>query len=197
MEFKTKSFIRRVSMRGVNEKIIRDFLSNVIGEDTKRGGLRDTPERVVKAWEEWTSGYAINPADVLKTFEDGGEQYNEMVIEKALPFYSHCEHHLAPFFGIAHIAYIPNGKIVGLSKMQRLLDVFARRLQVQERITVQVADAMMQYLKPKGVGVVLQARHLCMESRGVCKQGHHTITSALRGTFKKPQVREEFFMLTR
>jgi GTP cyclohydrolase I len=115
---------------------------------------------------------------------------------KDIPFYTHCEHHMAPFFGTATIAYLPDGKIVGLSKLSRLLDVFARRLQVQERLTGQVADALMQHLKPKGAAVVIKARHMCMESRGVCQQGHHTITSALRGAFKEePETRSEFTRL--
>lgn len=178
------------------EKIIRDLL-RMVGENPKRGGLLETPKRVVKAWKEWTSGYGQDPKDHLKVFEDGGENYSEMVIERNLPFYSHCEHHLAPFFGVAYIAYIPNGKVVGLSKIQRVLDIFAKRLQVQERITVQVADALFDHLQPKGVGVILRARHLCMESRGVCKQGHDTTTSALRGNFHEPQVRQEFLALIR
>lgn len=163
-----------------------------------RSGLKETPMRVAEAWEFWTSGYGIDPADVLKTFEDGAEGVDEMVVVKDLPFYSQCEHHLAPFFGTATIAYIPSGRVVGLSKLSRLLDVFARRLQVQERLTCQVADALTEHLKPIGVGVVVKARHLCMESRGICKQGHCTITSALRGAFKEqPEVRAEFLQLAR
>jgi len=119
-----------------------------------------------------------------------------MVIVKDIPIYSHCEHHLASIFGTASIAYIPNGKIVGLSKLSRLADAFARRLQVQERLTNQIADAMVEHLAPIGVGVLIRARHMCMESRGVCQQGHHTITTALRGAIKdEPQTREEFLRL--
>lgn len=129
---------------------------------------------------------------MLKAFDDGAENYDEMVVVKDIPFYSMCEHHLAPFFGTARIGYVPSGKVVGLSKLPRLLDVFARRLQVQERITTQVADALMEHLQPRGVGVILTARHLCMESRGVCKQGAATVTSALRGVFKDAAVRAEF-----
>jgi len=176
--------------------IIRDLLQ-FIGEDTERGGLRETPPRVIKAWEEWTSGYEKEPKDVLKCFEDGGEKYNEMVLVKDLPFYSHCEHHLAPFFGTATIAYLPRKRIVGLSKLGRVLDIYAKRLQVQERLTAQVADALQDGLKPYGVGVLIKARHLCMESRGLAKQGHVTITSALRGSFLKGTVRQEFLMLGR
>jgi len=177
------------------EKAIRDLLL-FIGEDPEREGLRDTPKRVVRAWREWTRGYHQNPEKILRAFEDGGENYDEMVVVRDLPFYSHCEHHLAPFFGTVTVAYIPNGRIVGLSKIGRLVDVYARRLQVQERLTRQIADALDTHLKPKGVGVVIRARHLCMESRGICKQGHHTVTSALRGEFLKDgKVRQEFLSL--
>ena len=169
-----------------------------IGEDVTRGGLAETPERVAKAWEFWASGYKQDPLALLKCFDDGAEGCDEMVVIKDIPFYTHCEHHLAPFFGTATIAYIPDGRVVGLSKLSRVLDVFARRLQVQERLTTQVADALVQGLGPKGVGVLIKARHLCMESRGVCKQGHHTITSALRGVIKdEPSARAEFLALAR
>jgi GTP cyclohydrolase I len=170
-----------------------------IGEDPTRAGLLETPGRVMRAWrEDWCSGYNQNPLDVLKTFEDGAEGCDEMVLVGKLEFYSHCEHHMAPFFGDAHIAYIPNGKIVGLSKVARLLDIFAKRLQVQERITNQIADAMVEGLQPLGVGVLLKARHMCMCSRGVNKQGSYTVTSALRGAFKdEPETRAEFLMLAR
>lgn len=165
-----------------------------IGEDANREGLLETPHRVAKAWETWCSGYGVDPSTVLKEFEDGGERYDEMILVRDIPFYSHCEHHMAPFFGTADIAYIPDGKIVGLSKLSRLLDVFARRLQVQERLTAQVADALMDHLKAKGAAVSLRARHLCMESRGIQKQGSETVTNALRGVFmSKPEARAEFF----
>lgn len=169
-----------------------------IGEDLKRGGLQETPERVVKAWAEWFSGYDQNPGDVLKVFEDGAEQMSgdEMVVVRDIDFYSFCEHHMAPFFGKAHIAYIPSGKIVGLSKIARLVDAFARRLQVQERLTNQIADVMQSELDPVGVGVVMRATHFCMCSRGINKQGSTTITSALRGAIKdKPEARAEFMGL--
>jgi len=121
-----------------------------------------------------------------------------MVIVKDIPFYTHCEHHMAPFFGTATVAYIPNGRIVGLSKISRIVDMFARRLQVQERLTNQIADALAENLLPKGVGVVIKARHLCMESRGICQQGHHTITSALRGVLKEDEkARAEFMSLAK
>lgn len=177
-----------------NDIVVR--LLQLVGEDAKREGLLETPARVVKAWRHWCSGYGKNPADIMKVFKDGGETYNQMVVVKDLPIYSHCEHHLAPIFGTASIAYIPNGKIVGLSKLSRLADMFARRLQVQERLTDQIADALVEHLAPIGAGVIIKARHLCMESRGICQQGHHTITTALRGAIKdEPQTRAEFLKM--
>jgi len=167
-----------------------------IGENPKRGGLLETPSRVAKAWQHWSSGYNVDPSTVLKEFEDGGETYDEMIVVKDIPFYSHCEHHLAPFFGTANIGYIPNGKIVGLSKLSRLLDVFANRLQVQERLTTQVADALMDHLKPRGAAVSIRARHLCMESRGIKRQGSETVTNVLRGVFRTDTAaRAEFLGL--
>lgn len=161
-----------------------------------REGLIETPARVAKAWEHWTSGYSKDPAEILKVFEDGGEKYDQMVVVKDIPIYSKCEHHLADIFGTCTIAYIPNGKIVGLSKLSRLADMYARRLQVQERLTQQIADALWEHLSPRGVGVVVRARHMCMESRGICQQGHHTITSALHGVIKEDlNAREEFLKL--
>jgi len=169
-----------------------------IGEDPKRGGLLETPSRVAKAWQHWSSGYGVDPSTVLKEFEDGGETYDEMIVVKDIPFYSHCEHHLAPFFGTANIGYIPNGKIVGLSKLSRLLDVFANRLQVQERLTAQVADALMDSLQPRGAAVSIRARHLCMESRGIKRQGSETVTNVLRGVFRDDAAaRAEFLGLSR
>ena len=175
---------------------VRQILNN-IDPNPERGGLEETPMRVAKAMTFWTSGYDKDPASVLKVFEDGGEGYNEMVIVKDIPIYSQCEHHMAAIFGTATIAYIPNGKIVGLSKLSRLADIFARRLQVQERLTAQIADALWGHLQPKGVGVILRCRHLCMESRGLCQQGHHTITSALRGVIAEGDPRAEFLELAR
>lgn len=183
------------------EKGIEDHITRLLqyaGDDPTREGLHETPARVGKAWKFWCSGYGADIGALLKTFEDGAEGCDEMVVVKDIPFYSHCEHHLAAIFGTATIAYLPNGKIVGLSKLNRLLDAFARRLQVQERMTAQVADALMEHLDPLGCGIVVKARHMCMESRGVCQQGHHTVTSALRGLFKEdPSVRSEFLALAR
>lgn len=158
-----------------------------------RSGTDETPQRVAKAWAFWTSGYQKSAADILKVFEDGGEHYDEMVLVKDIPVYSHCEHHLAPIFGTASVAYIPNGRIVGLSKLSRLVDMHARRFQVQERLTNDIAHDLWEHLQPKGVGVLIRARHMCMESRGICQQGHHTVTSALRGVMKsQAETRAEF-----
>lgn len=169
-----------------------------IGEDPDREGLQDTPHRVVKAWSEWFAGYKVtDPVAILKSFEDGAEKCgDELVVVAGIEFYSHCEHHMAPFFGTAHVAYIPQQRIVGLSKFARLVDIFSKRLQVQERLTNQIADAVEVGLEPLGVGVVLQAQHFCMCSRGVGKQGSKTITSALRGALReKPAARAEFMAL--
>jgi len=179
---------------GFTDNVVR--LLQYVGEDPSRGGLEETPMRVAKAWQFWCSGYGKDPADVLKVFEDGADGCDEMVVVKDIPLYSHCEHHLAMIFGTATVAYIPDGKIVGLSKLSRLVDIFARRLQVQERLTNQIADALHEHLAPKGVGVVIKARHACMEARGVCQQGHYTITSALRGVIKSDaSARAEFLSL--
>jgi GTP cyclohydrolase I len=196
--FKSAAHIAR---RERMSKSIRELLLDIEDvhiHDDLRGGLVETPDRVAKAWEFWTSGYDMDPAETLKTFEDGAEGVDEMVVVKDIPVYSHCEHHMAAIFGIATIGYLPDKRIVGLSKLSRLVNVYARRLQVQERMTCQIADAMMQHLAPLGCGVVIKARHMCMESRGVCQQGHHTVTSALRGMFKEdPIVRAEFLQLAR
>ena len=173
-------------------------LLSYVGENPERGGLLETPHRVAKAWKFWCSGYDQDPAEVLKVFEDGAEGVDEMVVVRDIPFYTHCEHHMAPFFGTATIGYLPDGKVLGLSKLSRLLQIYSRRLQVQERLTTQVADALMTHLKPKGVGVVIKARHMCMESRGICQQGSETLTSALRGCFKdEAATRAEFLSLGR
>lgn len=186
-------------MAGIGKRadLIRDLLMS-LGEDPERGGLRETPERVSRAWGAWTCGYDMEPAEVLKTFEDGAESYDELVFQGNIPFYSHCEHHMAAFFGVAHIGYIPSGKVVGLSKLSRLVDIFAHRLQVQERMTRQIAEALQEHLQPLGAAVVLSARHLCMESRGIRRTGTRTATSAVLGVFKeKPEARSEFFDLVK
>ncbi|MEY3721315.1 MAG: hypothetical protein RL618_1834 [Pseudomonadota bacterium] len=180
-----------------NENDWRRFLKSV-GEDPDRPGLLETPHRVSKAWKHWTSGYEQNPADVLKAFEDGAEEYNELIVVRNIPVYSHCEHHLAPFFGKATVGYMPDGKIVGLSKLTRLVDGFAKRLQVQERLTIQVANALMEHLQPKAVGVVIRCRHLCMESRGIKTAGEETVTSAMLGELQPNlAMRTEFLDLAR
>lgn len=174
------------------EPVFRSLL-DMIDPDPDREGIKETPKRMAKAWGEWTSGYHIDPASVFKTFEDGAENYlDEMVVVRNIRFYSVCEHHLAPFFGEVSIAYIPDKKIVGLSKFARLVNVFAKRLQVQERLTTQLADTIEEILGAKGVGVRVVARHLCMESRGVEKHGSETITTAIRGVMREASARAEF-----
>ena len=169
-----------------------------LGEDPDRPGLVETPARVTKAWKHWSSGYGQNPADVLKAFEDGAEEYNELIVVRNIPVYSHCEHHLAPFFGKATVGYMPDGKIVGLSKLTRLVECFAKRLQVQERLTIQVANALMENLQPKAVGVVIRCCHLCMESRGIKTAGEETVTSAMLGELQPNlAMRTEFLHLAR
>jgi GTP cyclohydrolase I len=176
------------------EQSVRLILE-AIGEDVNRPGLERTPERVAKALGFLTSGYRMTIADAVGdgVFE---EAHENMVLVRDIEFYSMCEHHLLPFFGRIHVAYIPRGRIVGLSKLPRLVEVFARRLQVQERLTDQVADAVMEVLEPQGVGVVADAVHLCMMMRGIEKQGSRTVTSSVRGVFKDdPRTREEFLRL--
>lgn len=176
---------------------VKDRYENIIkdlGEDTKRDGLLKTPERAAKAMQFLTQGYEQDPVEILKgaMFK---ESYNEMVIVKDIELYSLCEHHILPFFGKAHIAYIPNGQIVGLSKLPRIVDVFARRLQVQERLTEQILDCINNTLKPQGVAVVIEASHMCMMMRGVQKQNSITTTSGFRGQFEKIETRNEFLKL--
>jgi GTP cyclohydrolase I len=169
-----------------------------LGENPDRSGLLETPQRMAKAWKHWTSGYEQDPADILKVFSDGAEKYNELILVRGIPVYSHCEHHLAPFFGLATIGYTPRGSIVGLSKLTRLVDCFAKRLQVQERLTIQVADALMTHLKPLSVGVVVRCRHMCMESRGIRTPGEETVTSAMLGELQTNlALRTEFLALER
>ena len=180
-----------------DEQDWKRFLKS-LGEDPDRPGLLETPARVSKAWKHWSSGYGQNPADVLKAFEDGAEEYNELIVVRNIPVYSHCEHHLAPFFGKATVGYMPDGKIVGLSKLTRLVECFAKRLQVQERLTIQVANALIEHLQPKAVGVVIRCRHLCMESRGIKTAGEETVTSAMLGELQPNlAMRTEFLHLAR
>ena len=165
-----------------------------IGENPEREGLLKTPERVAKAMQFLTHGYDLNPAEILKSamFK---EEYSQMVLVKDIEVYSMCEHHLLPFFGKAHVAYIPNGHIVGLSKIPRIVDAFARRLQVQERLTNEIRDCIQDTLKPLGVGVVIEAQHLCMQMRGIQKQNSVTTTSAFTGEFLNETTRSEFIKL--
>lgn len=176
------------------EKSIYNILKE-IGEDPEREGLLATPKRVAKAYEYLTSGYKKDIKEVLNNaiFH---EKYDEMVVVKDIDFYSMCEHHMLPFYGRAHIAYIPDGKIVGLSKVPRIVDVFSRRLQVQERMTQQIADTIEEYLQPKGVAVVVEAYHMCMMMRGVEKQNSSATTSAMHGAFREDaRTRSEFISL--
>lgn len=168
-----------------------------LGEDPARDGLIKTPSRVAKAMRFFTQGYAQDPVAILNgaLFD---VDYDEMVLVKDIDFYSMCEHHMVPFFGRAHVGYIPNGKVVGLSKIPRTVEMFARRLQVQERFTMEIAQTLEDVLQPQGVGVVVEAKHLCMMSRGVQKQNSFAITSSMRGSFEKnPMTRSEFMELIR
>ena len=165
-----------------------------LGEDPTREGLEKTPERVAKAMQYLTHGYELNAAEIIKSAMFT-EDHNQMVIVKDIEVYSMCEHHMLPFFGKAHIAYIPNGKIVGLSKIPRVVDAFARRLQVQERLTDQIKDCIQDTLKPLGVAVVIEAQHMCMQMRGIQKQNSVTTTSSFTGAFEKDSTRKEFISL--
>ena len=180
----------------LTEELKENFTNviNLLGEDTDREGLVKTPERAAKAMKFLTSGYSMDPKEILEgaMFK---EDYKEMVIIKDIELYSLCEHHMLPFFGKAHIAYIPNGHIVGLSKIPRVVDIFARRLQVQERLTEQILECINDTLKPQGVAVVIEASHMCMMMRGVQKQNSTTTTSGFRGAFKESNTRNEFLKL--
>jgi len=180
----------------LTEELKENFTNviNLLGEDTDREGLVKTPERAAKAMKFLTSGYSMDPKEILEgaMFK---EDYKEMVIIKDIELYSLCEHHMLPFFGKAHIAYIPNGHIVGLSKIPRVVDVFALRLQVQERLTEQILECINDTLKPQGVAVVIEASHMCMMMRGVQKQNSTTTTSGFRGAFKESNTRNEFLKL--
>ncbi len=187
-----QSFLESAS----TQDLLRELLVR-LGEDPDRDGLIRTPERMQKALEYLTKGYGENPEVVLNDalFE---VSYDEMVIVKDIEMFSLCEHHLLPFFGKVHVAYIPNGKVVGLSKIPRLVDMFARRLQVQERLTVQIAETIQKAIQPQGVGVVIEARHLCMMMRGVEKQHSSAVTSHMLGSFRSSEkTREEFLALIR
>ncbi len=175
------------------EELAREFLVR-LGEDPNREGLVRTPERLAKAFKYLTKGYNEDPEQVLRNALFSVD-YDEMVIVKDIEMFSLCEHHMLPFFGKVHIAYIPKGKVIGLSKLPRLVEVFSRRLQVQERLTVQIAETIEQAIRPMGVGVVVEARHLCMMMRGVEKQHSQTVTSSMLGAFRAQQTRQEFLSL--
>lgn len=177
--------------------LVRGLL-RFVGENPDRDGLQDTPDRVLRAWEEMTRGYQEEPEAILS--RDFEAEYDQVILSPFIEFYSTCEHHLLPFFGVAHVAYLPatgkQSRVVGLSKLARLVDCFSRRLQIQEQMTTQIADALEQHLKPRGVAVVVQAKHLCMACRGVQKHKAMMVTSAMRGVFRKDtSARQEFFKL--
>ena len=176
-----------------DEQIIRALLTGIIGENANREGLLETPKRVAKAWREMTKGYSQNPADILKAFEDGAEgTQSQWIIVKDIPIHSNCEHHLLPFFGTATIGYVPNGKVVGLSKLARLADVFAKRLQVQERLTNQIATALIEHADARCAMVSVSCRHMCMEARGIQREGATTSTLAYRTVAMDQESRDEY-----
>jgi GTP cyclohydrolase IA len=178
-------------------EILSDNYKTIIenlGEDVTREGLEKTPERVAKAMQYLTHGYGLNPLEILKSALFT-EDHQQMIVVKDIEVYSMCEHHMLPFFGKAHVAYIPNGKIVGLSKIPRIVDAFARRMQVQERLTDQIKDCIQAALEPLGVAVVIEAQHMCMQMRGIQKQNSVTTTSSFTGAFEKDKTRKEFISL--
>jgi GTP cyclohydrolase I len=166
------------------------------GEDPDRDGLRDTPKRVTKAFEEYFRGYNEDPVDILSTTFEETEGYDEMIVLRGIRFESHCEHHMAPIIGRAWVAYIPNGRVVGISKLARVVEVYAKRLQIQEKMTAQIANAINDVLQPQGVGVVLKAEHFCMTARGIMKPGTDLVTSRMLGCFRdNPVTRQEFLSI--
>lgn len=164
---------------------------HLIGEDPWREGLEETPERILKSWDKLFGGYKEKPEDIMKVFQDGA--CDEMVVLANIEFFSVCEHHMLPFFGKCHIGYIPNGKVIGVSKLARLMEIYARRMQIQERVGQQITTALMDFLKPKGCGCVIEAQHFCMKARGVEKQNSMMVTSSLQGNFHESDVKAEFF----
>ncbi len=192
------SMVRVGAPHEIDEEAIKTavvMMLKAIGEDPTREGLRDTPRRIAEMYRELFSGLRRDPAEVLQVSFDEG--HSEMVIVKDIPFYTVCEHHLLPFHGMAHVGYIPRGRVVGISKLARAVEILARRPQLQERLTSQVADSIMTTLEPHGVGVVLEGTHLCMTMRGVKKSGSRVVTSAMRGAFKSVATRTEFLSLIR
>ena len=188
-----KRAIAQTDKRKITEEKVLQNLREIlsyIGDDPTREGLLETPKRIIKSWKKLYGGYTQKPQDVLKTFVEGSCE--EMVVLKDIEFYSTCEHHLQPFFGTISIGYLPNGRVLGISKLARLVEVFARRLQIQEKLVAQIADSLMQTLHPHGVMVVCKAKHMCISSRGIEKHNAVMVTSAIRGAFKKMEVRSEF-----
>ena len=181
---------------GKKDEVIRGLYKMIkfIGDDPAREGVAETPKRVVKSWETLYGGYNQKPEDVLVT-KFASDDYDDMVILKDIEFFSTCEHHMLPFFGKIHIAYIPHGSVVGISKLARLVEVFARRLQIQEKLTTQIANSFMEIVDPLGCGVIVEAKHFCMVTRGVNKQNSVMETCALKGVFSKSDVKQEFFNL--
>ncbi len=176
-------------------KLFEQLLAGV-DPDHPRGGTAETPLRAARAWCEWTAGYAVDPASLLKTFDDGHENYDSFVIVHNIPIFSHCEHHLAEISGYAHVGYLPGDRIVGISKLARVADAFARRLQVQERMTTQIAHCIQDTLKARATGVIIRARHGCMSTRGACVQNALTTTSCMLGLLREePSARAEFMSL--
>jgi GTP cyclohydrolase I len=183
-------------LSGVSTQEMYREILNRLGEDPERDGLQQTPSRVEKSMAFLTKGYNEDPGKILRDAMFDVD-YDEMVIVKDIEMFSLCEHHMLPFFGKVHVAYIPKGKVIGLSKIPRLVEVFARRLQVQERLTRQIADTIQEAINPQGVGVVIEARHLCMMMRGIEKQNSSTVTSAMVGCFRQKETRAEFLSLVR
>jgi GTP cyclohydrolase I len=175
-----------------SEEGLIDKIIHKVGDDPLREGLIDTPKRVVKSWSELYSGYGKDPKDILTTFDAAG--HDQMVLLKNIELYSMCEHHMLPFFGKAHVAYIPKDKIIGISKLARLVDIYARRLQIQERIGDQIVESLMEHLDPKGAACIIEAQHLCMIMRGIQKQNSIMVTSSLRGAFTSKKAREELML---
>lgn len=175
------------------ENIVRSLLV-AIGEDPAREGLAETPARVVRSWDELFSGYKIDPASLIKTFAETAD-YDQIILLRNIEFFSFCEHHMLPFTGLGHIAYLPNGKVIGISKLARLLDCYSRRLQIQERICQEVTQALMKHLEPRGAACILVATHQCMSCRGVRKQESEMVTSSLTGVFREPQAHHELLAL--
>lgn len=181
--------------REAAEEAVR-LLIKWAGDDPQREGLEETPERVVRAYEEFFAGYHQDPEDILRTTFEETEGYDEMVVLKAIDFHSHCEHHMVPIVGRAHVAYLPNRRVIGISKLARVVEAYAKRLQIQEKMTSQIANAINSVLKPRGVAVIVEAEHQCMTSRGVHKAGVSMVTSTMLGAFRSdPSTRREFLAI--